>query len=238
MCDEIVLFGEHVPGFFAEFQVVPERNLLLMPDHVSHEEAAAASLVYVTAWHSLIEVGRFKAGEEILVIGAGGGANGAYIDIARLAGAGSIYVVGSTEEKLELARRRGAHFTYNRHEVDWSKAVYLATNQRGVDVVVDNIGAPTYPSSLRALKKGGRLLTVGNSADPALQIDNRYIFGKHLQILGSTMGPLQDYRRVMALVFDGALSPQIDSVYPLKEGLEALKRLEQGAVAGKLVLRP
>jgi NADPH:quinone reductase-like Zn-dependent oxidoreductase len=238
LCDNFALFGEHRPGFYAEYQLVPGRNLLPLPDHVSFETAAAASLVYVTAWHSLIEVGRFRVGEDILVIGAGGGVNSAYIDIAKLAGAGRIYVVGSSNEKLDSARKYGADVTINRNEEDWSKAVYQATDRRGVDVVVDNVGAATFQSSLKSLKRGGRLLTVGNSTDPILEIDNRYIFGKHLRILGSTMGPRQDYRRVMELVFTRKLKPLIDTVYPLADGLKALHRLESGKVAGKLILRP
>lgn len=237
LCGAFAVFGEHVPGFYAEFQAVPVRNLLRLPEDVSFERAAAASLVYVTAWHSLIEVGQFKAGEDILVIGAGGGANGAYMDIARFAGANRIYVVGSDEEKLKLARRRGADVTINRHEVRWDKAVYEISDHRGVDVVVDNVGRETFPLSLRILKKGGRLLTVGNSTGPELEIDNRYIFGKHLCIFGSTMGPRQDYEQVMGLVFSGHLKPQIDTIYSLNDALTALGRLKSGDVRGKLLLR-
>lgn len=238
MCGDFALFGEHVPGFYAQFQAVPRRNLLPLPDTVSFERAAAASLVYVTAWHSLIEVGQFRAGEDILVIGAGGGANGAYQDIARFAGASRIIVVGSSGEKLKMARKRGADITINRNETAWDKAVYEATNRRGVDVVVDNVGAATFQASLRVLKRGGRLLTVGSSSGPALELDNRYIFGKHLKILGSTMGPRQDYERVMELVFNGQLKPVIDTIYPLEDGPAALRRLEAGDVSGKLLLRP
>lgn len=238
MCDQFAIFGEHTPGFYAEYQAVPVRNLIKLPDKITHEVAAAASLVYVTAWHSLIEIGRFKSGEDILIIGAGGGVNTAYMDIARLAGAGNIYVVGSTEEKIEHATDLGANFTINRQETDWGKAIYEATGRQGVDVVVDNVGAATFQTSLRSLKKGGRLLTVGNTSGAKFEFDNRYIFGKHLSILGSTMGTLQDYRTVMNLVFTGALKPLIDTVYPLKEGLAALRRLKAGQVSGKLVLVP
>lgn len=238
MCADFAVFGEHVPGFYAQFQVVPKRNLLPLPDSVSFERAAAASLIYVTAWHSLIEVGQFKAGEDILVIGAGGGVNGAYMDIARFAGAGRIIVVGSSAEKLEIARKRGADVTINRDENAWDKVVYETTDRQGVDVVVDNVGAATFQRSLRALKRGGRLLTVGNSSGPAIELDNRYIFGKHLKILGSTMGPRQDYESVMNLVFNGQLTPLIDTIFPLKEGPAALRRLAAGDVSGKLLLRP
>jgi NADPH:quinone reductase-like Zn-dependent oxidoreductase len=236
MTDAFSIIGEHVAGFFAEYTAVPARNLLKMPDHASFEEAAAASLVFVTAWHSLIERGRLQAGETVLIVGAGGGVNTAAIQIAKLAGAGCIFVVGSGEEKLALARRLGADVTINRNEEDWGKAIFKLTNRLGVDVVVDNVGAATYHTSLRALKRGGRLLTVGNTSGAKFEFDNRLMFGKHLSIIGSTMGTHADYERVMGLVFDGRLRPVIDTVYPLSEGLAALQRLKVSDVMGKLVL--
>lgn len=237
MCDDFALIGEHIDGFMAEYVVVPERNLLNLPEHVTFETAAAASLVYVTAWHSLISKGQLQAGESVLIVGAGGGVNTASIQIARLAGADPIYVVGSSEKKLALARELGADVALNRHEIDWSREVFRLTGRRGVDVVVDNVGAATFTSSLRALRRGGRLLTVGNSSGPRFELDNRLIFGKHLTIIGSTMGTSLDYQTVMGLVFAGKLNPVIDTVYPLEAGRTALKRLEVGDVIGKLVVR-
>lgn len=238
LCDKFAIFGEHIPGFFAQYQVVPVRNLLRKPDEISFEVTAAASLVYVTAWHSLIEIGRFKQGEDILIIGAGGGVNTAYIDIARYIGAKTIYVVGSTNRKLAVARNQGADITINRHDQNWSKFIYEATDRKGVDIVVDNVGEPTFQNSIRALKKGGRLLTVGNTSGYHVNLDNRFVFSRHLHILGSTMGPIQAYRDVMARVFKGDLKPAIDETYPLEDGISALKRLKAGKVAGKLVLVP
>jgi NADPH:quinone reductase-like Zn-dependent oxidoreductase len=238
MCDHFAIFGEHIPGFYAEYQAVPVRNLLKLSGNITHDLAAAASLVYVTAWHSLVEVGQLQAGEDVLIIGATGGVNSAYIDIARLIGAGTIYVVGSSDEKLELARQLGAQVTINRKSENWEKVIFEKTNHRGVDVVVDNVGAATFHLSLRALGKGGRLLTVGNTSGARFEYDNRYVFSKHLSILGSTMGPWEDYQKVMGLVFDGRLKPLIDRVYPLKNGQEALRQLEAGNITGKLILRP
>jgi NADPH:quinone reductase-like Zn-dependent oxidoreductase len=241
MCQQFALFGEHVDGFLADYAAVPARNLFKIPDDAagaSFEAVAAASLVYVTAWHSLIVRGGMQAGESILIVGAGGGVNTAAIQIAKLAGASPIYVVGSTAEKLRLAQELGADITINRHQQDWGKALFEATGRQGVDVVVDNVGAATYATSLRSLKKRGRLLTVGNTSGPRLEIDNRLIFGKHLSIIGSTMGTIADYQRVMQLLFDDRLHPVIDTVYPLTEAQSALQRLQAGHVAGKLVLRP
>jgi len=237
MCDQFAIFGEHIPGFYAEYQAVPVRNLLAMPDEVSFETAAAASLVYVTAWHSLITTGRLIAGESVLIVGATGGVNTACIDISRLAGAGKIFVVGSSEPKLALARQLGADYTVDRSQENWGAAIFRATGKKGVDIVVDNVGAETYSTSLRSLKRGGRLLTVGNTSGAHVEFDNRYIFGKHLSILGTTMGPIKAYNEVMELVFSSRLKPVIDSVYPLDDGINALKRLDLGDTAGKLVLR-
>ncbi len=238
MCDQFAIMGEHVDGFAAEVTAVPARNLLKLPDSVSFEVAAAASLAFVTAWHSLITRGQLQAGESILIIGAGGGVNTAVIQIARLAGAGPIYVVGSSERKLDLARELGAEVTINRQEENWGKAVFKATNRQGVDVVVDNVGAATYAQSLRSLKKGGRLLTVGNTSGPKFEIDNRLLFAKHLSIIGSTMGSIRDYEQVMRLLFNGRLQPVIDSTFPLRDGVRALQKLQTGDVTGKVVLLP
>lgn len=238
MCDRFAILGEHLPGFYAEYAAVPARNLLKLPDEVAFETAAAASLVFVTAWHSLVSAGRLRAGEEVLVVGAAGGVNSASIQIARLAGAARIYVVGSSDEKLALARELGADVLINRHEEDWGRAIYRATDRQGVDVVVDNVGAATYYQSLRALKKGGRLLTVGNTSGPTFEFDNRLIFAKHLTIIGTTMGPHRDYVAAMEMVFADRLHPIIDSIHPLAEGTDILRRLEGGEVVGKLLLKP
>lgn len=237
MCDDFAIFGEHISGFYAEYATVPERNLLKLPNEFPFEAAAAASLVFVTAWHSLITRGRLQPGESVLIVGAGGGVNTAAIQIARLAGAGPILVVGSSADKLAMAQELGADILIDRREVDWSRETYRLTGKQGVDVVVDNVGAATFQNSLRALKRGGRLLTVGNSSSPHVEIDNRYIFGKHLSIIGSTMGTSIDYETVMGLIFQDKLRPIIDTVYPLEEGVIALQRLSEGDVIGKLVLR-
>lgn len=235
-CVRFRLMGEHVSGTFAEYITVPARNLIALPDHVSFAEAAAASLVFVTAWHSLITRANLRPGELVLIIGAGGGVNTASLQIAKLTGC-TVYVVGRSEDKLAKAQALGADAIILRDvEGGWSRAVYQLTAKRGVDVVVDNVGAPTYNDSLRALARGGRLVTVGNTGGAKVEIDNRLIFGKHLSILGSTMGPHRDYVRVMRLLFKGKLKAVIDATYPLDEVRTAMARMEAGDLFGKAVL--
>ncbi|NDJ75996.1 MAG: zinc-binding dehydrogenase [Chloroflexi bacterium] len=230
------LRGEHLTGTYAEYILAPVHTLLRLPDHVSHAEAAAASLVFVTAWHSLITRGNLRPGESVLIVGAGGGVNTASIQIAKLAGA-TVYVVGSTEEKLAQAKDLGADATIPRDvEGGWSRAVYQLTAKRGVDVVVDNVGAATFHASMRAAARGGRILTVGNTAGPTFEIDNRLIFGKHLSIIGSTMGPHEDYVTAMQMLFKGRLRAVIGAHYPLEQAQEAHAALEKGRHFGKIVL--
>lgn len=232
----IAIMGEHAPGFAAEYITVPARNLLKIPDNVTFEDAAAAGLVYVTAWHSLITRGGLRPGETVLIVGAGGGVNTASIQIAKLAGA-KVIVVGSNAEKCAQAKQLGADITIDRSQEDWSKAVYTLTNKQGVDIVVDNVGQATFQGSIRSVKIGGRILVVGNTSGPMVDLDLRYIFSKHISIIGSTMGPHQDYVKVMSLVFGGQLKPVIGKVVSLDEVGEGQRLLHEGTIFGKVVIR-
>ena len=235
MCKEWELLGETVRGTYAEYVVVPAKNLYPLPPGFDERAAAAAALVYHTAWHSLITRGDLRPGESVLVVGASGGVNTASIQIAKLTGA-TVFVVGSDVEKLALADSLGADYLIDRSkEENWSRSVYQLTGKRGVDVVVDNVGT-TFPLSFRAARKGGRILTVGNTGGPKFEIDNRLIFGKHLSILGSTMGTRSDFSTVMDLVFAGKLEPALGEAFPLEQAAAAQERLEQGNQLGKITL--
>jgi NADPH:quinone reductase-like Zn-dependent oxidoreductase len=237
MARRMDILGEHRRGTLAEYVVVPWQNVLPLPEHVPFEEAAATPVVFLTAWHSLITRGAVRPGETVLVVGAGGGVNTAAIQIAKLAGA-TVYVVGSTDDKLAKAQALGADYLVNHHEEDWGRAIYRMTGKRGVDVVVDNVGKATWPTSLRALARGGRMLVVGGTRGYDAQVGVNYIFARHLSIIGSTLGTRSDFRQVMGLIFAGRLAPVVDRVLPLNEIRAAHDLLESGNVFGKLVLRP
>lgn len=231
------ILGEHASGVAAEYVVLPTRNLHKMPQDFSFEGAAAAGLVYVTAWHSLMTRGGLRAGESVLIVGAGGGVNSASIQIAKLAGA-KVYIVGSDAEKCRKAEELGADVTINRQENPaWSKVMYQLTNKQGVDVVVDNVGQATLADSIRSTKTGGRILIVGNTSGPLTELDIRQIFTRQVSIIGSTMGPHHDYIKVMDLVFAGKLQPVIGKVFPLSEAQEAQRTLEEFETFGKVVLK-
>ncbi|HMK09342.1 MAG TPA: zinc-binding dehydrogenase, partial [Anaerolineales bacterium] len=217
LCRDWHLLGETVPGTYAELVAVSAGNVLPLPDGFDEHAAAAAALVFLTAWHSLITRGRLQANETVLIVGASGGVNTAALQIARWAGARTL-VVGSSVSKLKLAESLGADVLIDRsQDENWAKAAFEATGRRGVDVVVDNVGAGSFALSLRAAAKGGRILTVGNTGGARFEIDNRFVFGKHLTILGSTMGTRQDFATVMGHVFAGRLHAVLDRTYPLSQ---------------------
>jgi NADPH:quinone reductase-like Zn-dependent oxidoreductase len=234
-CVDWHLLGETIQGTYAEFVSVPARNLFKIPEGFDFTSAAAAGLAYHTAWHSLITRGQLQAGETVLIVGASGGVNTACIAIAKFSGA-RVIVIGSSKPKLALAESLGAEVLIDRSiEEDWSKSVYQITGRQGVDLVVDNVGT-TLPFSMKAARKGARILTVGNTGGAKFEIDNRYIFSKHLSIIGSTMGTLQDFHEVMSLVCSGKIKVALDTTFPLYEARHAQERLQNGEQLGKIGL--
>jgi NADPH:quinone reductase-like Zn-dependent oxidoreductase len=235
-CRRAHLLGETIRGTCVEYIVVPAINLVAIPAGYDMQQAAAASLVYLTAWHSLIVAGGLRAAERVLVVGAGGGVNTAAVQIARHAGC-DLFVVASNAEKARQARGQGAGWTHDRSvDPDWSRAAYLATNKEGMDLVVDNVGQATWRDSLRTLRPGGRLVTVGGTTGYEAALPVNLIFGRHLRIIGSTMGTQDDYQTVMALVFAQKLQPVVDSVYPLAEFRAAMARMLENRHFGKILI--
>ena len=231
------IMGEHVRGGAAEYIAVPAVNLEAMPDSVDFPEAAAPLLVGLTAWRMLIHRAGLRAGETVLVVGAGGGVNSIAIQIAKLAGA-TVYTVASNPEKAQLAKELGADIVIDRSQTDWGKAIFRLTSKRGVDVVVDNVGRATLNTSMLAVARGGRIVIVGNTSGPQTEIDIRYLFSKQISLIGSTMGSRQDFNTVTELLREGKIRPVIDSVMPLSDGKEAYRRMEEGRQSGKIVLTP
>ncbi len=236
LCVDFKILGEHVNGGYAEYVVVPARNVARLPTDFPYEVAAAAPLVYQTAWRMLVSRAQVKPGEDVLILGAGSGVSTAAIQIAKLAGC-TVYTTSSSDEKLRRAKEIGADVLVNYKEVPWSKAVWELTGKRGVDVVVDHVGAATLKDSIRSLRKGGRLVTPGATTGGVTELDLRYVFWRQLSILGSTMGSQKEFEDVMKLVFMGRLRPVVDRVLPLEEARKAHEYLERGEQFGKVVLR-
>ena len=230
------ILGEGRRGAFADYVSVPIQNLVPMPDDATFEDTAAAQLVFLTAWRMLIVRGKLRAGETVLFVGSGG-VNTAGLQVAKLAGA-VVYVLTRSQEKMDRAKALGADHVLSYRTGNWPSTIQEMTGKRGVDLIVDNVGQATFQQSILALRRGGRLITVGATSGPKPKIDLRYVFIKQLQVIGSTLGSPQEFLDVMKLVWTGRLKPVIDREIPLEQGAEGYRLMEQGGLFGKIVLKP
>jgi len=230
------ILGEQLRGGMAEYVVVPVENIFKLPDTYSYAQGAAPILVSTTCWRMLFVRGNLKPGETVLVVGAGGGVNSIAIQFAKAAGA-HIIVLAGNKAKAKKALEIGANMVIDYNEKqNWHVDVLKATKGRGVDLVVDNVGAKTYPKSIRSLRNGGRLVTVGNTSGSEVKLDNRLIFTKQISLLGSTMGSRQDFIDAQNFMLQQKIKPIIDCIEPLSKGIEMLQYLEKGEQFGKIVL--
>ena len=238
LCVNYRLLGEHLPGTMAELVTVPAQNVVRGPNlspALTWAEAAAFSLVTLTAWRMLVTRAQLKAGETALIWGIGGGVSLTAMRIAKLVGA-RVIVTSSDDAKLAAAKQLGADVTLNHRTQQVAAEVRALTNKRGVDVVVENVGAATWDDSLRCLRRGGRLVTCGATSGPQVHLDLRRVFWHHWSFLGSTMGNAAEYAEVVGRLAKGELRPVVDRVYPLDHARDAYERLARGEQLGKLVV--
>ena len=237
LCVRFSIIGEHTRGVHSEYAAVPEQNLVPVPEGADWETAAAAPLVFQTAWRMLISRGDVSPGEDVLVLGASGGVGHAAVQIADHAGA-TVYATGSSDEKLEYARECGADHVIDYEAEDFASEIREMTGKRGVDVVVDHVGAATWTDSLASLAKDGRLLTCGATTGPNPETDINRIFWNQLKVIGSTMATPGECDDVLELVWDGTFEPRIREVLPMSETARAHEMLENREGFGKVVIRP
>jgi NADPH:quinone reductase-like Zn-dependent oxidoreductase len=235
LCISYGILGEHTQGGLAEYVKVDGRRVLTLPDAIKYEDAAAFILVNMTAWRMLVTQARLRAGEDLLIIGVGGGVSSAAVQIGKLCGA-RVWVTSSSDDKLARAKALGADECINYAREDWAKVVWEKTGKRGVGVVLENVGAATWKQSIRALARGGRLVTCGATSGPIGETDIRLVFWKQISIIGSTMATDAEFGQVMGQFFRGRLKAIVDSVMPLSDGVEAQRRLAEGKQFGKIVL--
>jgi NADPH:quinone reductase-like Zn-dependent oxidoreductase len=235
LCPTFRVVGEHRAGTAAEYVVVPAANLAPVPETMPWSQAASFSLATLTAWRMLVTRAQVRAGEAALIWGIGGGVAMAALQIARHLGVRAIVTSGS-DAKLEAARQLGADETINHASANVVAEARRLTGGRGVDVVVDSVGERSWQDSLRAMRRGGRLVICGATSGPMVSLDLRRLFWHQWSVLGSTLGNRREYGEVVRLAHQGQLWPVVDSVVPLAEWPAALQRMERGEQIGKLVL--
>jgi len=236
LCPRFRILGEHAPGTMAEYIVVPAVNVRTIPSATSVEDAAAFTLTTLTAWRMVVSRARVQANDNVLIWGVGGGVALAALQICKQIGA-RVWAVSSSDDKLRRAGQLGADELLNRNEVDVAALIRDRTSKRGVDVVIDNVGASTWNQSLRALGRRGRLVTCGATSGPIVETDVRRLFWNQWTISGSTMGNDSEFDAVTNELRAGRLLPVVDSVYPLVEGRAAFERLQSARQFGKVVVR-
>lgn len=236
LCPKFAILGEHLPGTIADYIVLPAANLRTIPATTPIAEAAAFTLSTLTAWRMIVTRARVRADDDVLIWGIGGGVALAALQICKQIGA-RVWAVSGSDDKLARAAKLGADELLNRNHVDVGNTVRDRTGKRGVTVVVDNVGKATWPQSLVALGRRGRLVTCGATSGPVVETDVRRLFWNQWSILGSTMGNDDEFDAVVGELRAGRLLPPVDSVYPLADGPAAFERLARGEQFGKVVIR-
>jgi len=236
-CRQYTLFGVFVDGGYAEYVKSPETNVIPIPAGLNFDEAAAVPLVFITAWHMLFTRAGLKPGEEVLVIGAGSGVGSAAIQIAKLVNARVIATAG-TDWKLEKARALGADDVINHTQKSIADEVRRLTNKRGVDVVVDHVGAAVWEACIDSLATYGRLVTCGMTTGADLKLNGQLLFGRQRTILGSFMGGKAELADALKFLAQRRLKAVVDSVFPLQEAALAHRKMESREFFGKILLHP
>ncbi|MBI2890966.1 MAG: zinc-binding dehydrogenase [Nitrospirae bacterium] len=235
MCSKFHLMGEHVSGGCAELVAVPLRNLWVLPEAISFVQAACLPVAYVTAWHMVACRGRVEPDEWVLVTAAASGVSSAAIQIAKMYRA-RVIAAASSERKLTLAKELGADEVVDYSRPDWAREVKRITGGEGVQVILDHVGASKWEDYVRLLSKGGRIVICGASSGYDAKTDLRHVFFRRLSIIGSTMGSLSDFGRVVEAVAKGRIRPVIHKTLPLEQAREAHRVLEEKEVLGKVVI--
>jgi len=235
ICNNGQRLGNHDPGTYAEYVKVPAQNCFPLPSGLSFEAAAAFPLVYLTAWRMLITHADLKPGQTVLIVGAGGGIATAAAHISGVVGA-RVFVMSANKDKLAAATMLGAHHPIHSPSGEFAKTVRGLTEKRGVDVVVNCVGAATWAEALAALARGGCLVTCGAIAGSRPKTDLRRVFWNHLKIFAAHGGTRQEFLRVLNFLASSSRKPVIDKVFPLHEAGWAHQRMEQGKHFGKIIL--
>ena len=237
LCRHHDVLGRVRQGGYAELVTVPAANCLAYPERLPFERAAAAPLVFLTAWHMLVTRAALAPGEEVLVFGAGSGVGSAAVQIARRRGARVLATVGDPA-RFERVRALGAHEVIDHAREDVAARVRELTGRKGVEVVFEHVGGRVFEAGVASLARDGRLVTCGATIGGKVSLDVNVLFGRHLTLMGSWMGRRSDMSAVLAEIASGALEPVLDQAMPLADARAAHERIEARKQFGKVVLVP
>lgn len=230
------IIGEHIDGTFADYIVVPEACAFPIADELSYQDAAALPVAYLTAWRMVTTLGQVAPQDTVLIHGIGGGVSLAALQFCKMVNARTI-VTSSSDAKLERAAEYGADVRINYARQDVLAEVVKATDGRGVDVVVENVGKATWDVSLKSLVRGGRLVVCGATTGANPPADLQRIFIRQLKLFGATIGNFEEFRSLISAAERRLFAPIFDQVFALEEAPAALRKLDSGEQFGKLGLK-
>jgi alcohol dehydrogenase len=230
--------GEDLPGGLAEYVIAPAANAIpLTAAAADAPRYAALPIAYGTARRMLVHRAQLAAGETVVVLGAAGGVGVACIQLGKALGA-RVIACSSSRAKLDQLAALGADDLIDTSAGEFGTQVWNLTGRTGADVVVDYLGADTWPQSIRAVRRGGRLVTCGASTGFEALTDLRYVWTRELSILGSDGWSREDLTELVSQVGSGELTPVIHGVYPLSQVRDAVAELEDRRAVGKVVVVP
>jgi NADPH:quinone reductase-like Zn-dependent oxidoreductase len=231
-------------GGYCEYTHLPETNIAKIPDNVTYEQAAAASMTMMTSWHMLIGRAQIKPGQTVLIMGGGSGMGIFGIQIAKLFGCDVIAT--ASDDKLEKCLNLGADFAVDHRKEDWNKQVFAISKELakskntnpGIDIIFEHIGGSHWNKELALLKYGSTLVTTGATTGYDAKTDLRHVFFKGTNILGSTLGTKSELEDGLYWMSKGKLHSVIDSVYSIENAAEAHTKMLNGNLFGKILMKP
>lgn len=239
-CNDRLIWGFQTGplwGGFCQYSHLPEVNVAKIPDNVSFDDAAAVSMVGMTAWHMLIGRAKIRPGLTVLIMGGTSGVGMVGIQIAKLYGCDVVATAGN-KEKMDKCLELGADHVVNHREADWYKKVREITKKQGVDVVFEHIGKSTFPQEISLLKNGGTLVATGATTGYDSTIDLRYLFFKGTNLLGSTQGTKAELEQVVYWTSKGKIKPLIGQILPFSDMVKGHVMMANGDIMGKIVTTP
>ena len=238
LCPHTAFMGSNIEGSYAEYVVVPATNAHRIADHVTYESAAAAPTTFLPSWNILVRKAQLKPWETVLVLSASAGVGTAAIQVANNVVGARVIATTSTQEKAEMARNLGASEVINYNEEDITERVKELTGGRGVDVVLDHVGAEFFERAFNSMAPGGRYGICGVTAGFRADLNMGALFTRQQQVFGVFMGSKEDMRQIVEMLDRGVIHPTVDRVFPLAEAAQAHEVMEAREFFGKLVLQP
>lgn len=237
LCPRFRFLGSNCEGSYAEYVCVPVNNVHSIGDNVPFEVAAATPTVYLPSWNILIRKAQLKPWETVLVLSASAGVGTAAIQVAKSVVGATVIATTSSAEKATLAKGIGADHVIDYTEESVSERVKELTGGRGVDVVLDHVGAQFFDDAYDSLKRGGRYGICGVTSGYVINLQLGSLFTKQIQVFGVFMGPRADMAQITQMLNEERIRPVIHQVFALEQAAEAHRVMEERSFFGKLVLK-